>query len=77
MPISQDQLSLIPEAELRKDLRESYVDAAYCHAALKIGVYGKYTREEVQRRASVNEAIIRLIEGELSRRGVSAVVVLP
>lgn len=69
-------ITTIPEEKLRQDLQDSYGDIIACEAALRIGVK-TYSGGSVQKRLDANRGFIKVIEAELSRRGKSAVVVLP
>ena len=58
----------IPDAELKKDLDETFGDILTCQAALKLGIETYANGESVRRRLDTNEKIKDKIEAELKRR---------
>lgn len=70
-----DDITLISEEELRKDLEDSYKDILDCEAALKLGLK-TYSGGSIHSRLIANKYFVKVIAAELNRRKKSSVVVI-
>jgi hypothetical protein len=60
-------ITKIPEAELKQDLKDSYADILTCEIALRIGDY-TYSGGSIQERLDANKHFVKVITAELKRR---------
>lgn len=68
-----EDITKIPEEELRKDLEDSYADIINCEAALLVSITS-YSGGSVQERLDANKGFIEAISVELARRQKSSVI---
>jgi hypothetical protein len=67
-----NDIKTIPDAKLKQDLDESYVDIKVCEKALLLGIT-KYNSGSVRKRLNDNQYFVGVITAEIQRRKTSEI----